>query len=215
MTLLYAQTNDTQCPIPIQEFEIFEYILEKKRKKINGTCVSLLGGNGLFYDGFILLFMFLFFKILCFFLTTPDYPIRLSLLHIFTIKQETAVDNRKYTGTLWQNQQEQKIKIKRNTAEHIQLLGFFALIQRFLFFIYLLILFIFCTLVVCTRCWLASLPLSYKTIHSPEMDTTNGGKNIKKYKIYIHKYKRKKYLKKKRSSYDLSKKVFHHFYRTY
>lgn len=155
MTLLYAQTNDTQCPIPIQEFEIFEYILEKKRKKINGTCVSLLGGNGLFYDGFILLFMFLFFKILCFFLTTPDYPIRLSLLHIFTIKQETAVDNRKYTGTLWQNQQEQKIKIKRNTAEHIQLLGFFALIQRFLFF-YLFINFIYFLHACCLHSMLAS-----------------------------------------------------------
>ena len=185
MTLLYAQTNDTQCPIPIQEFEIFENILEKKKKKKSMAHVCLfLGEMGYFMTALYYFSCFYFSKFCVFFLTTRDYPIRLSLLHIFTIKQETAVDNRKCTDTLWQNQQEQKIKIKRNTAEHIQLLGFFALIQRFLFFIYLLILFIFCTLVVCPRCWLASLPLSYKTIHSPEMDTTNGGKNIKKYKIY-------------------------------
>lgn len=44
MTLLYAQTNDTQCPIPIQEFEIFENILEKKRKKNQWhMCVSSWG----------------------------------------------------------------------------------------------------------------------------------------------------------------------------
>lgn len=69
MTLLYAQTNDTQCPIPIQEFEIFENILEKKKKKKSMAHVCLfLGEMGYFMTALYYSSCFYFSKFCVFFL---------------------------------------------------------------------------------------------------------------------------------------------------